>query len=344
VAGQYSYEGYVLLRPGEVAHAGFFLDELFEAVGPNQKKKVHLGIAKPQDPLPLDAVMQGKDKAPGVNRGTESEANEVYKEKQTPRLAGQETGSVPYDPDEPMPAKLAIKMPPPPDGGEPADNKLVAEIIRQMEAIPPIKMRKEGGHALGADALPVFSAKVMEEYRDDPNSPLKPAVQKAIEVIAKQSEVVQEEFRGQADNAGIKKRIFEQQKVPAKILYDLGEALEELKKAGHDRAKESSKRWQANYDYVLARLLEKIAYVHEYDYTFGQIRKDQLPPRDPNVHSGWRLASQVKLQSGPEARKLASDAKKLLDQLAKDHKGTPWEILAKREAMTALGLQWQPTR
>jgi hypothetical protein len=344
VAGQYSYEGYVLLRPGEVAHAGFFLDELFEAVGPNQKKKVHLGIAKPDEPLPLDALAQGKDKVPGVTRGTESEANEVYKEKQTPRLAGQETGTVPYDPEEPLPAKLAIKMPPPPDGGEPADKKLVTEIIRQMEAIPPIKMLKEGGHSLGADSLPVFSAKVMEQYQDDPNSPLRPAVEKAIQVIKKQSELVQEEFRGQADNAGIKKRIFEQQKVPAKILYDLGEALDELKKAGADRAKESSKRWQANYDYVLARLQAKIAYVHEYDYMFGQIRKDQLPPRDPNVHSGWRLASQVKLQSGPETRQKATEAKKILDQLAKDHKGTPWEILAKREALTALGLQWKPTR
>jgi hypothetical protein len=56
------------------------------------------------------------------------------------------------------------------------------------------------------------------------------------------------------------------------------------------------------------------------------------------------LASQVKLQSGTETRQKATEAKKILDQLAKDHKGTPWEILAKREALTALGLQWKPTR
>jgi hypothetical protein len=344
VAGQYSYEGYVLLRPGEVAHAGFFLDELFEAVGPNQKKKVHLGIAKPEDPLPLDVLAQGKDKGAGVARGTESEANEVYKEKQTPRLVGQETGTVPYDPEEPLPAKLVIKVPPPPDGAEPADKKLVAEITRQLEAIPPIKMLKEGGRSLNADSLPAFSAKVMEQYPDDPNSPLRPAVEKAIQVIAKQSELVKEEFRGQADNPAIKKRILEDQKPVAKVLFELNEAREELEKSGEKRSQESSKRWQANYDYVHARLLEKIAYVHEYDYMFGQIRKDQLPPRDPNVHSGWRLASQVKVQSGGETRKIAAEAKKILDRLTKDHKGTPWEILAKREALTALGLEWKPTR
>ena len=37
-----------------------------------------------------------------------------------------------------------------------------------------------------------------------------------------------------------------------------------------------------------------------------------------------------------------SRAKKLLEKLAKEHKGTPYEILSKREALTTLGLEWQP--
>ena len=94
----------------------------------------------------------------------------------------------------------------------------------------------------------------------------------------------------------------------------------------------------------MARLKAGIAYVHEYNYVFGQIRKDGLPPRDPKIHSGWRLASQEKLQSGAETRKLANEAKKIYENLAKKNQGTPWEILAKRELMTSLGLQWQPTR
>jgi hypothetical protein len=63
---------------------------------------------------------------------------------------------------------------------------------------------------------------------------------------------------------------------------------------------------------------------------------------DPAKHSGLRLASQDKIQSGSEARKLAADAKSLLTKLAKQHQGTPWEIIAKRQALTALGLTWQP--
>jgi hypothetical protein len=89
--------------------------------------------------------------------------------------------------------------------------------------------------------------------------------------------------------------------------------------------------------------LDRLAYVREYDTVLGLIRKDGLPPRDPKIHSGWRLASQEKLQKA-ENRKVAAEAKKILEKLAKQNRGTPWEILAKREMMTALGLQWQPTR
>ena len=45
-----------------------------------------------------------------------------------------------------------------------------------------------------------------------------------------------------------------------------------------------------------------------------------------------------------EFKDLAADAKKIFKKIAKDHHGTPWEILAKRDQLTTLGLQWQATR
>jgi hypothetical protein len=345
VEKQYSYEGYVMLRPGEVAHAGFFLDELLEAVGAEEKKHVRLGIAKPEESLPLDFLAQGREKAAGVNRGTSMEAEEVYKSPQTPRLVGEETGTASYDPKESPPAPLVIQPPPLPDGSASADQRLVAEILRQIDVIPPLKDPKEGVHYLNSDALPPFSAAVMEQYRDDPNSPLRAAVQKAILALSKQQAFLRDEHRGEGDDAQIKKRILDfQKKEVAPVESELNDALEELQKAGELKDKESSKRWQANYDYVLARLKARIAYVHEYNYVFGQIRKDGLPPRDPKIHTGWRLASQEKVQSGNDTRKLVTEAKKSFEALAKNNQGTPWEILAKREMMTALGLHWQPTR
>jgi hypothetical protein len=108
------------------------------------------------------------------------------------------------------------------------------------------------------------------------------------------------------------------------------------------RAK-APKRWQANYDFMLARLEEQIAYVYEYSSMLGQMRKE-FPSRNPAVHGGWRLASSERLQGDATGRKLHRDAQKILDKLAADYAGTPWEVLAKREKLTALGLEWKPEK
>jgi hypothetical protein len=41
---------------------------------------------------------------------------------------------------------------------------------------------------------------------------------------------------------------------------------------------------------------------------------------------------------------MAASSRKTLDRIIKDHAGTPWEILAKREKLTALGLEWKSAR
>ena len=43
-----------------------------------------------------------------------------------------------------------------------------------------------------------------------------------------------------------------------------------------------------------------------------------------------------------EIKDLASESRKLLTKLIQENPGTPWELLAKRERFTSLGLAWQP--
>jgi len=62
------------------------------------------------------------------------------------------------------------------------------------------------------------------------------------------------------------------------------------------------------------------------------------------VDTGWRLASREKLSGGKEVKELATESKKVLAKLIKQYPGTPWEVLARRERLTALGLEWQTTR
>jgi len=71
-----------------------------------------------------------------------------------------------------------------------------------------------------------------------------------------------------------------------------------------------------------------------------------MPELVAGQHTGWRLASRDKMQAkgdeGKQAKKYASDAKEVLKKLAEEHKGTPYEVLAKRDGSNALGLEWRP--
>ena len=129
-----------------------------------------------------------------------------------------------------------------------------------------------------------------------------------------------------------------------RAVLELEDAETALRKAGEERSAEKSKRWQAHYDFVLAQLLARLVYVYEYNLMLGRIRQDRLPELNPQIHTGWRLAAREKPQSPKEVRDKADESRKLLNRLVDKHKGTPWEVLARRERVTALGLEWQPTR
>lgn len=336
VGGQYSYEADLLAAGGVSSRRGIFLGELGEAVGPFTQRGDLLRQG-PGDPLPLAALAKGAEGRQGVGRRTEGQVAEAFKVRQSPRLAGEEpSGGAVFNAEEPLPPRLAIKLPPAPTGGAvPAD--LVEAVFRETGA----ETGREGESPLRAALLPAFSAKVMAPYRDDRVPPaLREAIARAHRLLVKYGKTFEEEFRGREDNAAVKKRILAQQREPARALAELKDALEVLDAACKDLDRQPP-RWQATAEYVRARLLARIAYVYEYDYMLGQIRKESLPARDPSKHAGWRLAARDKLQSGPEAKRYAKESRAALDKLARQRQGTPWEILAKRQAVTALGLEWQ---
>jgi hypothetical protein len=153
-----------------------------------------------------------------------------------------------------------------------------------------------------------------------------------------------EELRGDLDDK-TKQVLKDGQKKEGAAILEFQEALEKLDEVGKNRKAEKSLRWQAHYDYATAEVKARLAYLYEYQLMFGKARKQELPPLDEKLNQkGWRLASREKLQStGDEVKELATDSRKLLTKLIREHPGTPWEVVAKRERFTALGLQWQPT-
>ncbi|MBV9125298.1 MAG: hypothetical protein JO112_18225, partial [Planctomycetes bacterium] len=353
VGGQYSYESTLFVSNGTYSYGGLFMGQLWEAVGPF-KKSISLGIAKPEDPLPISLLANGKDGHSGVDLYTEAEAKDDFQTKpavtdkkegdtqdtalpnQTPQLTGAEpAGEGAFNPDEALPPKLVIQPPPPPPGGV-ADPTLVMNILKEAGGL----VGRKGAPPLKVESMPLFDAQVMTPYvKEGKETPLRKAVLQADQLLQELSDNFTEDFAGSQDNAEIKKQILAKQEVPAKALARLSEMQEELENLKDDRPNET-KRWQANYDLVMARIEERFAYTYEYDYMLGLIRKAALPARDPAKYSGWRLAPQDKLQSGGEARKHQLEAKKILTKLMNQRKGTPWEVMARRESLNAVGLQW----
>lgn len=335
--GQYSYEADFLTADGGSARAGVFLGELGEALGPFARRSDLLGQG-PEDPLPVGALDQGTDGRKGVSRATQERAAALCKARQTPRLSGSERpAGTAFDPNAALPPRVTVAPLPVPAGGA-APAALIEAIFQETGAAAG----REGELAFRAASLPPFAARAMVPYRDDHvSAALREAVDRANRLLKKYGRSFEEEFRGLGDTAAEKKRILARQREPARALAELKDSLEELDAASKDLDRQSV-RWQATAEYVRARLKARIAYTYEYDYMLGLIRKEALPPRDPSRHDGWRLAARDKLQSGPEAKRYAKEARTALDQLARKCKGTPWEVLARRQAVTTLGLEWQP--
>jgi hypothetical protein len=334
---------------------GVFLDELEATL----RKGLANKIQHPQDPLPLEQFVAA------VNRGMAAELA-PRKLEQVSRLSGAEAaGGAAPDAKE-----LAAK---PPDLGPVAvANKGPARAILKEVGVPPIK----SGADDTPDALAMlpFSAEMLKKYEDggaadtplrqavrkaraylyavavspgQPPAELEPEIQKAREALRYVNlSVLKEGYRapgaGNAENR-FKEMVANDGRQVARVMLNLGEVLDELKDAGDKGREAEPKRWQANYDFVLARLQSQIAYLYEYQSMLGQMRKE-FPQRDPALHGGWRLAAQASLQGDAAGKKLFKSSQKILEKLAKDNPGTPWEVLAKREKLTALGLEWQPTK
>ena len=59
----------------------------------------------------------------------------------------------------------------------------------------------------------------------------------------------------------------------------------------------------------------------------------------------WRIASRDKVQiKEAEVKDMVKNIKKTWEKIKKEYPNTPWSVMARRESMTALGLEWRPSR
>ncbi len=340
---------------------GIFLDSMRETASSLGNGKIQ---NDPKKSLPMERWVEL------VNRRMKQELGK-RKLEQISRLTGKEAeGNDAYDPKEAPPLSPIAALAAPP--ASVSINKMLIESVLSQAGAPPIKVTHE--LAIRYDALPPFSVEALKQYQGDvpnPESPLRKAVKNARAVlwaiypakgptelsgdisvmrskIGVQLNVLRDGYRAPSGGGNVetqfKTRVENDERRVALLMRAIDDALNDLRDPKVVEAREAeNRRWQANYDYIHARMQLEYAYLFEYQSMLGSMRKE-FPPRDPELQSGWKLASQAKLQGDSAGKKFAKEGHKLLDKIIKDHAGSPWEVLAKREKLTNLGLEWQATR
>ncbi len=358
-AGQYAYE----YRDADVSigeirdlYGSVFFGVFF---GGNNRQQLFShrqegkGIPHPADSLPIGPVSEY------VTEKTETVVKFLQNKAQTPKLTSKARKEWrPYDPNEPLAAKIELTNPP-----RTANREEIAAMFREIE-LPGIKeaVKLDEGSSVKLAASFPFTKEQLSGYEDSGPTfdeiaknpakyakeyPLRAATVEAITEMRKLRHTgmqLREEFRSPI-NDGTKKDITDNvQKIIATRQSILDELKDNLEAANKKRETEKSKRWLANFDYAYAQVRVRLAYVFEYNAALGKVKTGQLPELDmAKNQTGWRLASVEKMGSPKDIRDLADEAKNSFAELAKANPHTPWTVMGKSQKNTTLGLKWEPS-
>jgi hypothetical protein len=152
---------------------------------------------------------------------------------------------------------------------------------------------------------------------------------------------IRESLQGPFDDKK-KAEVKKEQEFWAIGIINLELLLDDLK--GVEKLREGeSKRWQANYDFAMACVKSRLAYMNEYNKLLGNIITETLPTLDAKLgQDGYLLVPSETLKSDKKIKQMAEEAAELFQEITVKYKGTPWAIQAKQEKTVQIGLTWKP--
>ena len=253
------------------------------------------------------------------------------------------------------PPAVRFPMPQVAKGLPPAE---IAKLLDRIGELPPYRGKLTKDDAV--ETLFPFSAEVMAKYRPDAVAiadilkdgekyPIRKAAVEALDLIKKEwrsSEEGSTELRTMIQTAAgdaFKKTIMAEQETPARIEGELEAKIVQLEKLAQKLDEEKNLYWRITFEYALAQMKARLAFMSEYNLALGNIRTDNLPKVDEaKGQSGLVLVASDKMKSKKEVKETAEAAQELFLKIAKEHPGTPWAVLAKRHSVMGLGLEWKP--
>ena len=137
----------------------------------------------------------------------------------------------------------------------------------------------------------------------------------------------------------------EQAKAKVYLQY-LHRAETAMQEAAELREKETSPRWQANYDLIYAQIIAYQARIYEYGaYLEGFMRKPKVVPltKGPNtklVH--WDITTRKQLVAESVSKPYIDKATMMFQQVIKNNPGTPWAERAQAELARGFGIDLIP--
>jgi hypothetical protein len=143
------------------------------------------------------------------------------------------------------------------------------------------------------------------------------------------------------DDAQFARDLSVAQRNAARLEPKLEELVTILRQGESDREKVTMPRWQAGYDLAMGRALAVKVRTEGYN-TMLALAKQGLKFKDPE-NDTWELRSTDAVTVSSQLEKEAEDARKYLNRVVTEHKGTPWAAEAARELREPLGWEWSET-
>ncbi|TVP99876.1 MAG: VWA domain-containing protein [Planctomycetaceae bacterium] len=105
------------------------------------------------------------------------------------------------------------------------------------------------------------------------------------------------------------------------------------------RESETTPRWRAGYDLAMGRVLAQKVRTETYNAMLAKAKRG-LNFEDAKNNT-WVITPDDEISVGSKWEKEAELAKKLLQEVADQHAGTPWAFLASEELKVPLGWKWK---
>jgi len=140
------------------------------------------------------------------------------------------------------------------------------------------------------------------------------------------------------DDAQFARDLSEAQKAAAKLEPKTGALVAILRRGERDRPKITSPRWQAGFDLAIGRALAVNVRTEGYNAVLAQAKQGLKFKNEQS--DTWILRPSGSVTISSALARDAADAKKYLERVVAEHRGTPWAMEAAEELKHPLGWEW----